>query len=214
MDPVPDPGYGGDLARKTIWNLFRVGKLNEDQATAHLLAIDLAGRRQSHASYPSSPAGTGSQASTAPVPPTSDPSVRHTTRESRRANYPTVKASGRRKRVLVVDDDDATREAVRTILELSDYQVDTATDGAEALEKVRANRPDAVLLDLMMPVMDGWTFMEACRNDPACVKLPVLVLSAARNASESAAMLGTRGCVLKPFDIRELLDAVEEQVKI
>lgn len=212
MEPRPDPDQRGVYARDTIWNLFRVGKMNEDQATAHLLAVDLAARRGREARLHMRVLGDEQEVFT-PVPPAADPSVRHTSRESMRANFPTVKASGRRKRVLVVDDDDATREAVRTILELSDYLVDTAVDGAEALEKVRTNRPDAVLLDLMMPVMDGWKFMEACRSDPTCVQLPVVVLSAARNASESAAALGSHGCVLKPFDIRDLLDAVEQQTQ-
>ena len=61
--------------------------------------------------------------------------------------------------ILIVDDDPAIRDVVSDILEMSDYCVKTACNGAEALDHIRDDRPAAVLLDLMMPVMDGWEFL-------------------------------------------------------
>ena len=68
--------------------------------------------------------------------------------------------------ILVVDDDRAIREVVADILESADYRVRTASNGAEALDQIRVESPAAVLLDLMMPIMDGWEFLERCRRRP------------------------------------------------
>jgi two-component system, chemotaxis family, chemotaxis protein CheY len=117
------------------------------------------------------------------------------------------------KRVLVVDDDDGIRAAVADVLDLEGYKVITASNGVEALEQVRTGRPDAVVLDLMMPVMDGWTFMEACRREERCAETPVLVMSAYRNLAETAPNLGAKACIAKPFDLDVLLGAVERLVR-
>jgi CheY-like chemotaxis protein len=84
--------------------------------------------------------------------------------------------------ILVVDDDPAIRDVVADILEMSDYAVRTAANGAEALEKIRAEPPAAVLLDLMMPVMNGWDFLRACRTETICARIPIAIMSAARDA--------------------------------
>jgi CheY-like chemotaxis protein len=117
------------------------------------------------------------------------------------------------KRVLVVDDDDTIRMAVAEVLDDEGYEVITATNGAEALEQVRTARPDAVVLDLMMPVMNGWEFMEACRKDERCDGTPVLVMSAYRKLAETAPNLGANACIAKPFDLEVLLGAVERLVR-
>ena len=117
------------------------------------------------------------------------------------------------KRVLVVEDDDGIRHAVAEGLELEGYEVLTATNGAEALERVRAGRPDAVVLDLMMPVMDGWAFLDACQREELCKGTPVLVVSAYRALPETAPQLGVRGCIAKPFDLDVVLGAVERLVQ-
>jgi two-component system, chemotaxis family, chemotaxis protein CheY len=116
------------------------------------------------------------------------------------------------KRVLVVDDDDGIRAAVADVLDFEGYEVIAASNGAEALEQVRTARPDAVVLDLMMPVMDGWMFMEACRKEELCDGTPVLVMSAYRNLAETAPNLGANACIAKPFDLDVLLGAVERLV--
>ena len=66
--------------------------------------------------------------------------------------------------VLVVDDDETIRALVSDVLRLRGFRVETAADGQQALTRIQAARPDAVVLDLMMPIMDGWTFLERCRT--------------------------------------------------
>src|SRR5436190_5778708 len=79
--------------------------------------------------------------------------------------------------VLVVDDEPDVRNTVAMILEDEGYRVVTARDGREALNKVRSQLPDAILLDLMMPVLDGAGFLRECRANPECRRVPVLVMS-------------------------------------
>jgi two-component system chemotaxis response regulator CheY len=112
------------------------------------------------------------------------------------------------KRVLVVDDDPAVRKLVSDALQ-GEYAVDQATNGQQALESIQSRQPDAVILDMMMPVMDGWSFLEACRHEPSCAELPVLVVSAEPSACEDSRRLGATACVAKPFDINILTAAVE-----
>jgi CheY-like chemotaxis protein len=110
--------------------------------------------------------------------------------------------------VLVVDDDDAIRDAVRDVLEAEGIAVETATDGADALAKVSEKRPRLVLLDMRMPVMDGWGFASALRE--LGMDLPVVVMTAAADAKRWAAEIGAIGVVAKPFGIAELVEAVRQ----
>jgi len=110
--------------------------------------------------------------------------------------------------ILVVDDDAAIREVVTDILEMSEFQVKTASNGAEALEHIRADQPAAVLLDLMMPVMDGWEFLRRCRSDCVCATVPVVVMSAAHDAALAADQYGAQAYLTKPFDMDTVLDVV------
>jgi two-component system chemotaxis response regulator CheY len=114
----------------------------------------------------------------------------------------------KQKCILVVDDEDAIREVVAETLELEGYHVERAGDGEQALAKVKALHPDAVVLDLMMPVMDGWTFLQQCRGDEICHNTPVLVMSAYRRLAETARELHVP-CLAKPFDLDVFLAAVE-----
>ena len=117
------------------------------------------------------------------------------------------------KRVLVVDDEETIRLTVAEALEDEGYEVVTAQNGAEALTRVRATAPDAVVLDLMMPVLDGWGFLQACRQEELCGKTPVLVMSAYRKLAEAGpAELRVDRIVAKPFELEALLMAVEELV--
>ena len=81
-------------------------------------------------------------------------------------------------RVLIVEDDDPTREMMRAILSREGWNVDEAVNGRDGLERVRASRPDLILLDLMMPEMDGFTFAETLRQDPDFKTVPIVVLTA------------------------------------
>jgi CheY-like chemotaxis protein len=106
-------------------------------------------------------------------------------------------------RVLVVDDDPDIREIVATVLEGDGYEVDTASNGAEALRKVGEHEPDAVILDAMMPVMTGWEFLAIWRSRPANARAPVLVVSAVRDW-RAARDAGAQGYLSKPFDLDSL----------
>ena len=108
--------------------------------------------------------------------------------------------------VLVVDDDAAIRDAVRDVLESAGIAVETATDGADALEKVSRQRPRLVLLDMRMPVLDGWGFASALQERG--VTLPVVVMTAAADARRWADEIGAIGVVAKPFGVAELVRAV------
>lgn len=107
---------------------------------------------------------------------------------------------------LVVDDDEPIRNLVSLVLAEDGLGVMTAGDGAEALERVRQQVPAAIVLDLMMPVMDGWTFVARCRE--LFGDIPIVVTSAPHALSERAQDLrsnGVRAVVAKPFDIGALL---------
>jgi CheY-like chemotaxis protein len=112
--------------------------------------------------------------------------------------------------ILVVDDDPAIRDVVVDILEMSDYAVQTATNGAEALEQLCSHPPRAILLDLMMPVMNGWEFLRECRRRPTCKRVPVAVMSAARDAAAAADELGAQAFLTKPFDMDRVLSIVAD----
>jgi len=112
-------------------------------------------------------------------------------------------------RVLVVDDDADIRETVSLILEDEGYEVQSAPDGAIALAMLREGpRPDVILLDLMMPVMNGWQFREEQERDPELVGIPIVVLSADASLKDKAGYFG--GAYLsKPVNIESLLEAIE-----
>jgi two-component system chemotaxis response regulator CheY len=108
--------------------------------------------------------------------------------------------------VLVVDDNAAIRETVAEALELEGYAVETARDGAEALRMLASIVPSLVLLDMRMPVLDGWGFARIARERG--VRTPILVMTAARDAQLWCAEIGAQGCVPKPFELDLLLAAV------
>jgi CheY-like chemotaxis protein len=116
------------------------------------------------------------------------------------------RASGR---VLLVEDDLLTREAVTLLLSGDGYMVAAAGNGREALERLRAyERPDLILLDLRMPVMDGYAFQRHLQEDPGLASIPVLLFSAAGDAGARASDLGAAGCLQKPVATEQLLEAV------
>lgn len=112
--------------------------------------------------------------------------------------------------VLVVDDDPYIRDVVAQLLEGEGYQIQEATNGAEALGVVNnaPHRPNVILLDLMMPVMDGWEFARRLQEHIPPLDIPIIVLSAARLPNERLTVLGARAVLAKPFDVDELLDQV------
>ncbi len=112
------------------------------------------------------------------------------------------------KSILVVDDDLDTREVLKQILEEEGHRVLTAGDGLEALNLLKeaaAQHPDLIVLDLWMPIMDGWDFRAEQLEDPALAHIPVIVITGVgrpRPISASATLI-------KPVHVRDLLEAVE-----
>jgi len=111
-------------------------------------------------------------------------------------------------RVLVVDDEPMVRDTLGRMLSDEGYVVDTAVDGETALDRVHAARPDAILLDLMMPGMNGRQFLQTLRDDPTYASVPVLVMTAVHGLEVNLATFGASEVVEKPFDIDELLNKV------
>jgi DNA-binding response OmpR family regulator len=111
--------------------------------------------------------------------------------------------------VLLVDDDPEILEATGSVLREWGYAVDEARDGATALSLARGARPDLMLIDLMMPVMDGWTLIRRLREEKVAEQVPLVVFSADRDAREKAKKLDAQGALRKPFELEELQNVVE-----
>lgn len=111
--------------------------------------------------------------------------------------------------VLVVEDDADIRDTISQILEFEGYAVATARNGAEALAQMRrGRRPAVILLDLMMPGMNGWEFRSAQLVDPALADIPVVVLSGDRTVAAEAGDMKAAGFLTKPVELSMLLDTV------
>jgi CheY-like chemotaxis protein len=109
--------------------------------------------------------------------------------------------------ILLVEDNDDVREMMSLALQLDGHQVEAVANGRDALAALRAGlRPCLILLDLMMPVMNGWELRAALRSEPACQDIPVVVISAVH--PEIAGRLRDTLYVPKPVDIDTLLDMV------
>jgi two-component system, chemotaxis family, chemotaxis protein CheY len=110
-----------------------------------------------------------------------------------------------KKRVLIVDDDPDTVHLVQTIVELEGYEVRSARNGAEALSVINDSyKPDLILLDLMMPVMDGWTFSRTVRQSETTRETPIIVLSGVHDIRRRVDGLPIDGYLAKPFDYDDL----------
>ncbi len=118
-------------------------------------------------------------------------------------------------RILLVEDDDALREALAEVLADEGYGVDAAANGQEALDRLDRSRPvpDLILLDLVMPVMDGWTFRDAQRRDPRLARIPTVVLSASFPPdSPRMRSLNAEAVLSKPVSIDRLVRALRNLV--
>ena len=111
--------------------------------------------------------------------------------------------------MLVIDDDAIIRETLATALGDEGYSVRTAGDGRAGLETLASWSPDVIVLDLMMPVMDGQAFLAAKAALEHAARIPVIILSAAHQIRTQAAALNAAAVFPKPFDLGALLDTVE-----
>jgi CheY-like chemotaxis protein len=122
------------------------------------------------------------------------------------------KQEAERRAVMIVDDDDAIREALEDVLSDEGYDVVGVSDGQQALDYLLADlrpekRPSAILVDLWMPVMDGWKFLDAVLEDPRFSRIPLVVLTAARD--QRARDLRVAEVLTKPVQLQQVLGALE-----
>jgi CheY-like chemotaxis protein len=113
-------------------------------------------------------------------------------------------------RLLVVDDELSIVEALQDILSLEGYEVMTAYNGAEGLRRLEEQRPDLVLLDLMMPVMDGREMLRRVREDPRLKELPVVIMSA--GSIPDTERRAASATLAKPFDLEHLLRTIAQHL--
>jgi len=111
--------------------------------------------------------------------------------------------------VLIVDDDPGIRKMIHEVLGLEGYPVESATNGQEALERLGSTNARVILLDLLMPVMDGRGFMQALRARPDERKKYKVILVSAMYNLEAARDLEADGMLAKPFTVEQLLGVIE-----
>ena len=111
-------------------------------------------------------------------------------------------------RVLVVDDEPDIRATVSAMLEIEGYEVIEAANGAEALHEIEDRAPDVILLDMRMPILDGWGFAAELRRRGH--RTPIVVMTAARDAAHWASEIAAAAFVAKPFGFDDLIAAVEQ----
>ena len=126
----------------------------------------------------------------------------------------------KRAKILLVDDDIDFVEATKTVLESGPYDVIVASEGNEALQKAREENPDLILLDIIMPVKDGFTAAEQLKKDPQLSKIPVIMLTSFASRGQQTSIPRSRGFSLeaedyleKPVSPEELLSRVKRYLK-
>lgn len=118
----------------------------------------------------------------------------------------------RLKRIAIVDDDERIVELIELVLSAEGYSVCSITESEKAFDRIKEYRPDLVLLDLMMPVVDGWRVLEQLRCHHTTSPIPVLVVTAKSGCEEDARRnrADIQGLVIKPFEFDDLLSKVDQ----
>lgn len=112
------------------------------------------------------------------------------------------------KSVLIVDDDQTIRETLQSCLEAEGYHVHTAANGKQALEKLKEiDQPNIILLDMVMPIMNGWTFLDILRSDRSLSAIPIVIVS---SYAETGRSVRPNAVVRKPVPLFELLSVLDE----
>ena len=122
-----------------------------------------------------------------------------------------LKKKAEKIKILVVDDEPNIVQTLQDRLEMNEYIVSTAGDGREGLKKAQQEKPDVILLDVIMPVMDGHEMLEVLRKQPDCSDISVIMLTA-RSQTQDIARANACGIddyIVKPFDLSELLEKIE-----
>jgi CheY-like chemotaxis protein len=116
--------------------------------------------------------------------------------------------------VLVIDDDEDIREILSEILVRAGYSVVGASNGAEALRVLETVLPCLILLDLNMPIMDGFEFRRRQRLDPALERIPTVVMSALYQMKQRIVGLGVDGALAKPVDLKDVMELVSRYCRV
>jgi len=126
----------------------------------------------------------------------------------------------KRAKILLIDDDIDFKESTKTVLEGELYEVIMANEGEEGLQKAREENPDLILLDVIMPVKDGFTAAEQLKEDPQLSKIPVIMLTAFSSKGQETSIPRSRGLALeaedyieKPVTPEELISRVQRYLK-
>lgn len=119
-------------------------------------------------------------------------------------------------KVLIVDDDPLNRKLIKAALSREDYEISEASDGSEALEQVRIDPPDLILLDVLMPGIDGWEVTKILKNNPKTMYVPIILITALDNISDKikGLKLGANEYLGKPINYLELRALVKSMIKL
>ena len=109
------------------------------------------------------------------------------------------------KKILIVDDDNTTQKLLQSFLAAKGFEAEVASDGLAGLEKMKLFHPDLVVLDVMMPRMDGYGFIREIKKDPKLRSVPVIVLTAREMMRDVFMQEGIQDYVVKPYEPEELL---------
>ena len=126
-----------------------------------------------------------------------------------------MNATPAKKRILIVDDDPHISELVHVNLDAAGYDVDRASNGHEAIDHIATRHPDLIVLDVMMPEMDGWELCKTIRDDPECRNIRIVMLTARdtdRDKMIGKGVFGVDDYLTKPFDLDELLSICGRQL--
>ncbi|MDP2654304.1 MAG: response regulator [Candidatus Omnitrophota bacterium] len=112
-------------------------------------------------------------------------------------------------RILVVDDEQEILDATSSVLRKRGFDVSTSLNGVTALQKIREQKPDLILADVLMPEMDGYTFYKELKNSPATSDIPVLIVTGRGKMEDTFKVIGVDGFITKPFTPQSLMDEIE-----
>ena len=126
-----------------------------------------------------------------------------------------LKKKVERTKILIVDDEPNIVQTLRDRLEMNEYDVVTACNGQEGLDQAINESPDVILLDVIMPIMDGHEMLEALRKQPGCDDISVIMLTARSQTQDIARAnaCGIEDYIVKPFDLSELLEKIESVIE-
>lgn len=121
-----------------------------------------------------------------------------------------------KKKILVIEDEEDIANLVKLVLETEEFEVQIVLDPLHAVEKVKEYKPDAILLDLAMPRLNGWEIFKILRNDPDFFKVPIAILTAKAQAFDEMVglhVMKANAYITKPFGKQELIDKTHELLR-